>query len=92
MLFRCLDYWKEICERWPGVELVQVVIYLGDGPMTMVSRITNGENYYGFNIFSLKDVEADEFLDSDSAPEPILIGPVRKFGSARDHLRENAFV
>ena len=72
MLFRCLDYWKEICERWPGVEIVQVVIYLGDGPMTMVSRITNGENHYGFDILCLKDVEAQEFVESDSATERIL--------------------
>ena len=32
MLFRCLDYWREIVERWPGVEIVQVVIYIGRRP------------------------------------------------------------
>src|SRR5580658_10493772 len=41
--WRCLEYWQLISEQWPGLEVVQVVIYLGDGPLTMTSDITLGD-------------------------------------------------
>jgi len=72
MIWRCLEYWQVISEQWPDAEIVQVVIYLGDGPMTMVSSIARGRTQYAFDIHSLKDIDANAFLDSDSAAERML--------------------
>ena len=72
MLFRCLEYWTEIAQRWPNREIIQVVIYLGEGSMTMETSITQGKNHFEFEVMSLKDVDAREFLESDSPAERTL--------------------
>ena len=38
MEWRCLDYFRVISRRWKDTTIVQVVVYLGDGPMTMAAR------------------------------------------------------
>jgi len=72
MHWRCLDYWRAIAEQWLDGEIVQVVIYLGDGPMTMLSTIARGRTEFAFDILSLKDVEAKTFLESESEEERML--------------------
>ena len=64
MLFRCLDYWRVMLERWPDADILQLVVYLGDGPMTMVSRIDRAKNHFEFDVLILKDIDAGEFLQS----------------------------
>jgi hypothetical protein len=72
MLWRCLEYWQAIGELWPDADIVQVVIYLGDGPMTMVSSIARGRLTYGFDVLDIQEVEANAFLESESDDERVL--------------------
>jgi hypothetical protein len=72
MLWRCLEYWQAIGELWPDAEIVQVVIYLGAGPMTMVSSIARGRLTYGFDVLDIQEVEANAFLESESDDERVL--------------------
>src|SRR5882724_10498509 len=62
MVWRCLEYWQVIAELWPDTEIVQILVYLGDGAMTMVSKIARGKLHYEFDIYSLKDIDAQAFL------------------------------
>ncbi|HEY3742636.1 MAG TPA: hypothetical protein VGL53_22460 [Bryobacteraceae bacterium] len=72
MEWRCLEYWQVISEQWPGVELVQVVIYLGDSPLTMATGISRGGMQYRFEVLNLRDIEATAFLESASDNERML--------------------
>jgi hypothetical protein len=67
MLFRCLEYWQV----WPRVDIVQVVIFVGDGPMRMESEIARGRLSFGFDILNMQAVEATSFLQSESDSERI---------------------
>ncbi|HEY3742637.1 MAG TPA: hypothetical protein VGL53_22465 [Bryobacteraceae bacterium] len=72
MEWRCLEYCQVISEQWPGVELVQVVIYLGDSPLTMASGISRGGMHFHFEVLNLRDIEATAFLESASDTERML--------------------
>ena len=72
MPFRCLEYWRVIAELWPDADIVQVVIYAGDGPMTMASGIDRGRLTYGFDILNVQDLDAGLFLESTSDSERML--------------------
>src|SRR5450432_3772721 len=39
MRWRCLAYYQAIRELWPVARITQVVIYVGSGPMTMISVV-----------------------------------------------------
>jgi hypothetical protein len=70
--WRCLEYWQLISEQWPGSQVVQVVIYLGDGPLKMASGITRGDLKFRFHVLNLQDVNADVFLSSQNDNERML--------------------
>ena len=72
MEFRCLDYWTVIAKQWPGVEIVQVVVYMGDAPLRMKSGIQRGGLDYKFAIVDLNTVPASAFLSSVSDSERAL--------------------
>jgi len=52
MEWRCLDYFRVISRRWKGTTIVQVVVYLGDGLMTIASRIDESELHFGFQVLN----------------------------------------
>ena len=73
MPWRCLDYYRAIVDLWPEApEIIQVVVYLGDRPMTMADAIGRDRLRFGFDIFNMCDVAASEFLRSESDDERIL--------------------
>lgn len=72
MRWRCLEYWRVIAELWPVVDILQVVIFLGEGPMTMESAIVRGRNQFGFDIVDLKQADAGDFLKSEADAERML--------------------
>ena len=73
MPWRCLDYYRVIVDLWPEApQIIQVVVYLGDAPMTMAGSIGRDRLQFGFDIFNLCDVDASEFLRSDSDDERTL--------------------
>ena len=41
MIWRDLGYWQVIGELWPTGDIVQVVVYLGEAPVDMVSKALN---------------------------------------------------
>jgi len=69
MVWRCLDYWRAIGEQWPAGDIVQVVVFMGDENLRMVSRIDRGELHYRYTILDLRDVPASVFLSSESESE-----------------------
>ena len=73
MLWRCLDYYKVIVRLWPKApKILQFVVYLGDGPLNMPSEFDRDSLTYRYNLICMKDIEASEFLGSESDDERIL--------------------
>jgi hypothetical protein len=72
MIWRCLEYWQVIAEQWLDGDIIQVVIYLGDSPMSMESKIERGRTRHEVDILSLQDVDATAFLESESEGERML--------------------
>ena len=73
MLWRNLDYYKVIARQWPTApRILQFLVYLGDSPVTMESEIERDRLSYGYDIFCMYDVEAREFLASESDDERVL--------------------
>ena len=72
MVSRCLGYWQVIADLWPHGEIVQVVVYLGDGLKSMASGVKRGKLQYEFDILNLQEVDAKAFLESESDVERML--------------------
>ena len=73
MLWRCLDYYRVMAELWPGATGIdQIVLYLGQASANMKSEVSQDRLTFGFEIFRLQDVEASEFLESESDDERVL--------------------
>ena len=73
MLWRCLDYYKVIRRLWPQAPRIQqFVVYLGNSPLNMPSEFDQDSLTYSYEILCMKDIEAGEFLSSDSDDERIL--------------------
>jgi predicted transposase YdaD len=72
IVFRCLEYWLAIARQWPGARIHQVMIYLGNDPLTMQSSLDREELWYRFTTLNLQDIPASVFLDSGSDGEKTL--------------------
>ena len=72
MHWRCYHYFGAIQELWEEAEVVQVVVYFGNGPMRMRNRIDKGRTQHSFDIVDMKEIPAEVFLDSPSDSERVL--------------------
>ena len=64
MHWRCYHYFGAIQEEWPTADVIQVVIFLGNGPMTMTKAIKRPSCDYWYHIIDMKEIPASRFLDS----------------------------
>jgi hypothetical protein len=72
MHWRCYHYFGAIQEQWEESEVIQVLIYLGNGPMQMKGRIERRSLNYWFEIVDMCQIEASVFLDSPNDAERVL--------------------
>ena len=72
MLWRCFQYFGAIQEAWPNAEIIQVVIFLGNGPVTMKREIKRPSCDYWYHIIDMKKIPASHFLDSLSDTARVL--------------------
>ena len=87
MHWRCYHYFGSISQRWPKAEVIQVVIYLGNGPMNMVTSIDRPTCKFHYEIINLQEVPAEVFLDSPKDAERMLAA-VAKSEDPRATLRQ----
>ena len=86
MHWRCYHYFGAISQRWPKADVVQVVIYLGRGPLTMQPRIRKRTCKYDYSILNMQDVPARVFLNSPRSAERAL-AVVSKSARPRETIR-----
>jgi hypothetical protein len=72
MHWRCFHYYGTIQELWDDAEVIQVVVYLGRGPLDMKCEIRRPRCEYRFEILAMRDVPAAVFLDSANDAERVL--------------------
>ena len=72
MHWRCFHYFGAIQEQWEDAEVIQVVIYLGNAPMSMSSEIRRPGPTYDFKIPDMRTVPAQMFLESGNDAERVL--------------------
>ena len=72
MLWRCYHYYGAIQERWEQADVIQVVVYFGNGPVRMRHEIDKGRNKYGYDIVDMRSIPAEVFLKSPSDAERVL--------------------
>ena len=73
MHWRCYHYFGAIQEQWEDAEVIQVVIYLGNGPMSMTSAIRKPPSLdYRFQIVDIHRIPAEAFLTSPNDAERVL--------------------
>ena len=72
MHWRCYHYYGAIQQRWPEAEVIQVVVYLGSEPLTMVSSIKRRKCRYSYDILNMQEVPARVFLRSPKSAERAL--------------------
>ena len=88
MHWRCYHYYGAIQQRWPEANVIQVVIYLGSGPMTMVSSIDRKPKcQFQYDIINMQDVPAGVFLRSPRSAERAL-AVVSKSADPRRTIRK----
>ena len=72
MLWRCFQYFGAIQKAWPNAEIIQVVIFLCNGPVTMKREIKRPSCDYWYHIIDMKKIPASHFLDSLSDTARVL--------------------
>ena len=70
--WRSLDYYSAIHQTYEPPRIVQVLLYLGDPPLSMHDGIAHLRLQYQFDILELAKVPAEIFLASESDAERIL--------------------
>jgi hypothetical protein len=87
MHWRCYHYFGTISQRWPKAEVIQVVIYLGNDPMSMESSIVRPTCQFRFEILNMQEVPARVFLNSPRNAERVLAS-VSKSADPRATIRK----
>ena len=72
MHWRCFHYYGAIQELCEDAEVIQAVIYLGNGPMTMRSGIQRPNCDYRYQILNMLEFPAEVFLESTNDAERVL--------------------
>ena len=72
MHWRCYHYFGAIQEQWEDSEVIQVVVYLGNGPMTMKREIERPSLRYHYTALDVREIPAQVFLDSPHNAERVL--------------------
>ena len=72
MTWRCYHYFGAISQRWPKADVIQVVVYLGNAPLTMEKSIDRPTCQFRFAILDIRDIPADVFLASPRDAERVL--------------------
>src|SRR5450432_1606826 len=61
MRWRCFHYYGTIQELWEDSDVLQVVIYLGNSPMSMAREIQRLNCHYRFEVVDMREIPAEDF-------------------------------
>ena len=72
MHWRCYHYFGAIQEQWEDSEVIQVVVYLGNGEMTMKPIINKPSCKYHYQLVDIREIPPGFFLNSPEDSERVL--------------------
>jgi predicted transposase YdaD len=77
MPYRMLEY-KGILIRQERLPVYQLVIYIGEGKMTMSAKIESHGLSFSYELVNIHEIEAEQFINS-TIPEVVLLTILSKF-------------
>jgi hypothetical protein len=84
--WRMLDYYSGIGDKYGGVPVVQMVIYLGEKPSRMATTIDHPNLNFSFEMVYLSDIDPAPLLDSPS-PDDAVLAILCRNGNTRRNIR-----
>jgi predicted transposase YdaD len=81
MLQRMLEYRTMLRRKYPGLRILQFVVFLGKNPPTMRTETDEPDLTYRYHIRWMQNIDCRKFLDSERAEE-VLLAVLADFGTA----------
>ena len=72
MIFRMLEYYTLLKQKYKNKKVKQMVLYVGDGKPNMQNTLKTDNIKFSYEIKDIKDIECKELLQSDSLEDKIL--------------------
>ncbi len=72
MVWRMLQYWLLLKQRFPHERLIQLVLYVGEAPLAMASSLDSDNLQYRYELHDIREFDEEALLASESAPERAL--------------------
>jgi hypothetical protein len=71
MLYRMYEYYALLLRKFK-LNIIQIVIYIGEGESKMNNILEIGENRFSYQLFNIQSISYRTFLESDK-PEELLL-------------------
>jgi hypothetical protein len=84
--WRMLDYYSVIGDKYGGVPVVQMVIFLGEKPSRMATVIDHPNLSFSFELVYISDIDPAPLLDSPS-PDDAVLAILCRNGNTRQNIR-----
>jgi hypothetical protein len=84
--WRMLDYYSVIGDKYGGVPVAQMVIFLGDKPSRMATSIDHPNLNFSFELIYISDIDPAPLLDSRS-PDDAVLAILCRNGNTRQNIR-----
>ena len=81
-----LDYYSVIGDKYGGVPVVQMVIFLGEKPSRMATSIDHPNLSFSFELIYISDIDPAPLLDSPS-PDDAVLAILCRNGNTRQNIR-----
>lgn len=72
MASRMHEYLHLLMRRFPGCEIVQIVLYVGPEPMNMVAGLTSKQLKYEYDLYDIRQMDGSALLASPEAGDRAL--------------------
>ncbi len=72
MIFRMLEYYILLKQRYKNKPIKQIVLYVGDGRPNMQNTLKADSIEFSYEIKDIKDIECKKLLESNSLEDKIL--------------------
>ncbi|MGC8869401.1 MAG: hypothetical protein ACP5P7_07070, partial [Sulfurihydrogenibium sp.] len=72
MVYRMLGYYYMLKTRFKDRKIIQVVLYIGDKPMSMANQLNEDGISYSFKIIDTRDIPCESLVNSDNISDLIL--------------------
>lgn len=87
MDWRMLEYYIAIRRQFPGVPLLQMVLHVGPGPLTMPTKIEETHLSFRYTVRDIREIDCQQMLMSPCLEENLL-AVLCRLENGRETIRE----